>query len=418
MEFEGQGGAMTEKAKDEFPVFDTGRLGWGPAAFEAPAFTEETDHAVLAAIVECSDDAILSKTLDGTIMTWNPAAERMFGYTPLEAIGQSILMLIPEDRRGEESHIQDCLQRGERVDHLETVRLAKDGRELQVSITSSPIRNQAGAVVGASKIVRDVTETRQLEAALLSEQLAMEHLVRVHSMGELASGLAHELNQPLESILNYAGTSLQLLRSPNATREDVAPALERVIRETKRAGEIIGRIRDAVRKRVPRLIPVSVPDLVEETINLLANDLRRDGIAVHHDFPPNQAVVRADRVQLTQVLVNLVGNARDAMAGQPPSQRTLTIRSSFMDGNVVVRVIDSGSGLDSAGMSRLFTRFYSTKPEGLGMGLAISKSIISSFGGTLEAAANVGAPGMTFTIVLPRAAMGSSDEQQTPRLCA
>ena len=359
------------------------------------------EDSMLAAIVDSSDDAILSKTLDGIITSWNAAAERIFGYEAEEAIGQHMVMLLPPDRLDEEATILAKLRRGERVDHFETVRVAKNGQRLDVSITSSPIRNSLGKIIGASKIVRDITDQKRAEAAMRWQQSAMEHLARLNTMGEMAEGLAHELNQPLASIMTYAGVSLDGVKSETISTLGIASALEGVVSESRRAGEIIRRLRDFIRKRNPSCEPVDVNTLVHDALHLLEHDFRLSEITLHLKLGSDLPRVLADPIQVVQVLVNLLRNARDAMVDPGAGGKELTVASSVSGELIQVDVIDQGCGMAPEQMDRLFDRFFSTKAAGLGMGLAISRTIVNSFGGQLHGTNNTQGGGMTFSMTLP-----------------
>jgi PAS domain S-box-containing protein len=359
------------------------------------------ENATLAAIVESSDDAIISKTLDGIITTWNAAAERIFGYDADEAIGQHMVMLLPPDRLDEEATILAKLSRGERIDHFETVRVAKNGRLLNVSVTSSPVRNSLGEIVGASKIARDITAQKRTEAAIRWQQSAMEHLARLNTMGEMAAGLAHELNQPLACILTYAGVSLDGIQAGTITSSGIASALEKVVGEARRAGEIIRRLRNFIAKRDPSFEEVDVNLLVHDAAQLLEHDLRHSEITLMLKLGEDLPRVLADPIQVVQVLVNLLRNARDAMVDPGAGGKELTVVSSVAGRQLHVDVIDRGCGVTPEQMDRLFDRFFSTKAVGLGMGLAISKTIMNSLGGRLTAAMNPQGGGMTFRITLP-----------------
>lgn len=361
----------------------------------------DVQSAMLAAIVESSNDAIISKTLNGIIVTWNKAAERMFGYAPEEAIGESILLLLPTDRAHEESTILNKLRRGERIEHFETVRITKSRQLIDVSLTCSPIKDGSGRIVGASKTVRDITDKRQAEAALLQQQKAMEHLARLNTAGEMAAGLTHELNQPLASILNYAGRSLNLARSEKSCPETVVMGLEEVVSETRRASEIIRRMKDFVRKRSPKCEPVDLNSLVQESLHLMEYDLNLAKVDIRLELARNLPSGLADPVQFVQVMVNLLRNALDAMLDPAARARELQIISSTSGQDVRVDVIDRGCGVGSDQLGRLFDHFFTTKPNGLGLGLAISKRTIESLGGRLVGTKNWSDKGMTFSITLP-----------------
>lgn len=362
--------------------------------------SSEVQSATLAAIVESSNDAIISKTLDGIITTWNKAAERLYGYSPDEAIGQSILMLIPIDRAHEATTILNTLRRGERIENFETVRITKSRQLIDVSLTCSPIKDHCGRIIGASKILRDITAQKQAEATLRQQEKAMEHLARLNTAGEMATGLAHELNQPLTSILNYAVTSLNLARSEKSCPEKVVMALEEVVSETRRASEIIRRMRNFIRKRDPRCEPVDLNSLVQESLHLMENDLKLAKVDVRLKLARNLPSGLADPVQFVQVMVNLLRNALDAMLDPAAEARELQIISSGSGHCLQVDVVDRGCGVGVDQLDGLFDHFLTTKPNGLGLGLAISKTIIESLGGRLIGTRNSKGGGMTFSITL------------------
>jgi PAS domain S-box-containing protein len=359
------------------------------------------DQAILAAIVESSDDAIIGKTLDGVITTWNAAAERIFEYSADEAIGQSIRILLPPDRYGEESDILDKLRRGERVDHVETVRRTKGGRILHVSLTSSPLRNAAGKIVGASKILRDITGRKETEETLRRQQQVMEHLSRLNTANEMAVSLAHELNQPLEVILNYAGGSLDMVTGKTPPIDKIASALTEVVKEINRIGEIIRRQRRFIRNGDPKRELVNVNALVSDAVCMIESDFKHAGITVQLDLAKRLPTVLVDSVQLMQVFVNLLRNARDAMVDPAAAAREMRIISSLANERLQIDFVDRGCGVAPDRLHQLFDPFVTTKPAGLGMGLAISKTIVQSFQGSLSATINPIGGGMTFGVSLP-----------------
>jgi PAS domain S-box-containing protein len=361
---------------------------------------KEMENATLAAIVDSSEDAIISKTLDGTVATWNPAAQRIFGYTSQEAVGESIQMLIPPELLSQEQHILAKLRRGERVEHLETTRITKSGKRIDVLLTSSPIRDYSGRIIGASKIARDITRQKMEQLAMRQQQLAMEHMARHNTTGEMATGLAHELSQPLACILTYAASSLAMVQSGDAKSQPLQTALAEVVSETRRASDIISRLRDFIQKRGPVREPVDINHLVTHALHLLECDLRQADIRVNLKLGSDLPILCVDRVQLMQVFVNLLCNARDAMARTASPDRKLKIVSEIDDDAIRVDVIDSGCGAAPDQIERLFDRFYSTKPDGLGMGLAISRRIVESLDGELTAANNKNSAGMTFSVKL------------------
>lgn len=619
--------------------------------------SDSRDAARLAAIVESSDDGIIGKTLGGVITSWNSGAQRIFGYTADEMIGEHISRLIPADRPDEEAKIIERLRRGIRVDHFDTIRLAKDGTPIDVSLSISPIRDASGQIVGAAKIVRDISErkraaaTRQsieqrmrmavdaaqmgiwdwdiqtqevtwsnrfanifgigtlcgtfdilesclhpsdrammrdrilkafetrsdyhdeyrvvwadgtvhwieargraiddqqnnshrmtgtvlditekkaaTDAVMLAEQrlqVAIEavnvgfwdwdlktgkltgssrlaemmgttdvealfdphtsnihpddlaatseklkisiatgaeylhefrviwpdknvhwlegrgraindeseqpvrmlvfvvditqrkeheeekrlreselaHLSRLSTMGNIASGLAHELNQPLGAILNYAGVCVNLAKSPPVPVPQFIGALNEVMSETRRAAAIIGRLRSFVKKQSPKTAPVDVNELIRKSVALLDFEIRHERVNIQLNLADALPPSHADTVQIEQVLVNLIFNAMQAMSDLPVSEKHISIQTARLsDSAVEVSVIDTGPGMSPESFEHLFEPFFTTKSQGMGMGLNISRSIMENHGGKLSAAINPDR-GMRFSFTLPTETM-------------
>jgi PAS domain S-box-containing protein len=611
---------------------------------------------VLAAIVEHSDDAIVGKSLDGTITSWNRAARRMFGYAAEEAVGRNVMMLLPGDRFHEERDIMARIREGEAVEHFESQRVAKDGREVHVSLTISPVRDADGRVVGASKIARDVTarhaarrelrashallhalvegiidpvyvkdrdgryllgnaalgrvigrpvgevigttddqamgrdwakvvraEDRRtmdgnvartfeeslsvdgvtrhflttkapyhdadghvagvlgisrdvtslkaaeqavragaqhlrgvldglliyvavlrpdgrvtgmnlalrealvfhgvtpdaiadqpifdtplvgvgeesrvaLRAALAmaatgkaarldavtmavgppavtldlmfspmpdadgcvthvilsavdvtereraaeqarERQATLAHMERLRTMGQMATGLAHELTQPFGAIANYAAACRRSLASGRMSEEQLGQTLAEIGSEAARAGAIVHRLHGFVRKQQPQASAIDVNDVVEDGLRLLAFDLRQAGVEVRVALADGLPHVLADAVQVGQVLVNLIRNAIDAMAGVSPDRRRLVLETAIAGPMVRVAVHDVGCGVTPQAMDHIFDAFFTTKPDGLGVGLALCRTIVEEHGGHLSAAPGP-AGGMTFAFTL------------------
>jgi C4-dicarboxylate-specific signal transduction histidine kinase len=230
----------------------------------------------------------------------------------------------------------------------------------------------------------------------------MAHLSRLSTAGQMASGLAHELNQPLAAIMNYASVALLQAESQKTSPPVLLDALREIMNETRRAGAIISRMKTFVRKQQTESAPVEVNALVEESLNLLSFELRHQEIRPRRVLAEKLPLVMADPIQIEQVIVNLVYNAMDAMKGSSPAIDALTIQTALQSGGraVEVSVVDRGPGIAPDNMARLFEAFFTTKTNGLGMGLNICRTIIESHGGRLEAAANPGG-GMRFFFTLP-----------------
>jgi PAS domain S-box-containing protein len=391
-----------------------------------------------AAIVESSNDAIISTNLDGTIATWNRAAEAIFGYRTQEVIGRPVFLLAAPGREDEMPVILDQIKRGQRIQHYETLRRHKDGRQVVISLTVSPIRADDGRIIGASKIARDITERKQAEAELrrlnetleqrvaertaeleeLTRKLQAEiverqrvdvhlqelqselfHATRLSAAGQMAGALAHELNQPLAAAINFVrAAQRQLATGRRDEIETVPEVMDEAAGEVLRAGQIIRRLRDFVRRGETERRIESVATMVEEASTLALIGAGVSGVQVRFSFDPSAMRVLADRIRIQQVLVNLMRNSIEAMAES--TRRELVVTAASLDAETVeIAVCDSGPGLADEVAAHLFEPFASTKPKGMGLGLSISRSIVESHGGYLRSEPNPGG-GMIFRFTL------------------
>jgi PAS domain S-box-containing protein len=355
----------------------------------------------LAAIVSSSDDAIISKTLDGKILSWNAGATNIFGYEATDMIGQSIFRIIPPELYEEEKQILNRLWQGERIHHYETARIAKDGRRIEISLTVSPLFNKYGRVIGASKVARDITASREAEAELQRVRTELARVARVTTLGELTAAIAHEVNQPLTGVISSGNACLRWLAANPPNLEAARRSVERMIDDGNRAADVIRRIQDMVRKSPPRKDPFNINDTIMEVLALISTELSRNDISPRAELANDLPVVWGDRIQLQQVILNLVMNAIEAMSEVSPTQRKLLI-VSVKDGSngVLVRIQDSGVGLDGESLDHLFEAFFTTKARGMGMGLAVSQTILQAHGGRLWATPNP-SHGAAFQFTLP-----------------
>jgi PAS domain S-box-containing protein len=361
----------------------------------------ELQSTRLAAIVSSSDDAIISKTLDGKILSWNAGATNIFGYEATDMIGQSIFRIIPPELYEEEKQILNRLRQGERIRHYETARIAKDGRRIEISLTVSPLFNKYGRVIGASKVARDITASREAEAELQRVRTELARVARVTTLGELTAAIAHEVNQPLTGVISSGNACLRWLAANPPNREAARRSVERMIDDGNRAADVIRRIRDMVRKTPPRKDAFNINDTIMEVLALIRTELSRNDISPRAELANDLPVVWGDRIQLQQVILNLVMNAIEAMSEVSPTQRKLLI-ASVKDGSngVLVRIQDSGVGLDGESLDHLFEAFFTTKARGMGIGLAVSQTILQAHGGRLWATPNA-SHGATFQFALP-----------------
>ena len=371
----------------------------------------------LAALVQSSADAIISKNLNGVIQSWNSGAERLFGYTAQEAIGQPVTMLIPPDHADEEPRILERIRRGERVEHYETIRRCKNGALVAVSLTVSPILDENGQVLGASKIARDITDRKRAEqerqdlekreralavaTALRDTEAELARVARALSVGEMATSIAHEVNQPLAAIVTNAEAGLRWLNAKTPKLDEAQDSLALIVRDGNRASEVIRRIREFLKKESQQTGPVDISAVVQEAVALVRGDLLKRQAALRLELSDGLPPVRGDRIQLQQVILNLIMNGSEAMASLANGSRELIViaQRSGTD-RVLVAVRDSGAGMDPQNVDRIFDAFFTTKPTGMGMGLSISRSIIEAHGGRIWAAPNDG-PGLTVQFTLP-----------------
>ena len=363
----------------------------------------EENRVRLASIVESSADAIIGKTLDGIVTSWNRAAERTFGYTADEAIGKPIAFLIPQDRPDEESQIIERVKQGEHVTHFETVRRRKDGKEINIALTISPIEDGAGTIVGFSKIARDITEQKGLEAQLRQSQ-------KMEGVGQLAGGIAHDFNNLLTVINSYSAMVLGELDFSN-------PFVRNGIEQIKEAGHRAASLtRQLLMFSRQQVLEPKVLDL-NEVISNVAKLLRRligEDITQVLCLHPALGRVKIDPGQMEQVIMNLAVNARDAMPGG--GQLTIETENVELDNAharkhalvqsgpyVMLAVSDTGCGMDADTQARIFEPFFTTKGpgNGTGLGLATVDGIVRQSGGTISVYSELG-KGTTFKIYLPR----------------
>jgi PAS domain S-box-containing protein len=389
----------------------------------------------LAAIVESSEDAIIGKDIRGIITSWNAGAEKVFGYSEAEMVGQSISRLLPEDRLQEEREILACISRGGTVEHTETVRKRKGGKLIHVSLTISPIRDASGAVIGASKIARDISERKQLESQLQQAQ-------KMEAVGQLAAGIAHEINTPIQyvgdntSFLKESWMRLaSLLDASKAIRDEIEPgtvrqALLDTYDDCSKAADVeylsqdipraIDQTLDGVH-RVARIVramkefshpggqdkrAVDLNSAIETTVTISRHEWKYVA-EVKTQLDPNLPLVLCLAGELNQVLLNLVVNAVHAIADALPkggSERGLITFSTRQDGDwVEVSISDTGTGIPDNVRERVFDPFFTTKEvgRGTGQGLMLAHTVIvKKHSGKIWFDSEVG-KGTTFFLRLP-----------------
>jgi PAS domain S-box-containing protein len=275
-----------------------------------------------------------------------------------------------------------------------------DGEYRWLLIRAVPLRDEAGKIVNWYGTSADVEDLKRAEDALSKSHAELAHVTRLTTMGELAASIAHEVNQPLSAIVNNGSACLRWLNGAAPDIDEAREAARRIIRDGNRAGEVITRIRALLRKTDAEKARLDINQTIREVVKLTQNEAARKGVTLRMDLAADLPPVLGDRVQLQQVILNLVMNGVEAMASAPARPRELLIRSRpYEPDKALVAVQDSGVGLDGQDLEKIFDAFYTTKPQGMGMGLAISRSIVEDHGGRLWAAPNDG-PGATFQFTL------------------
>jgi len=342
---------------------------------------------MLAAIVESSDDAIISKNLDGVITSWNASAERLFGYTPEEIIGQPVLRLIPRDFHYEEPQIIAKLRNGERIEHFETRRMRKNGEMFDVSLTVSPVRDANGRIIGVSKIVRDISDRKAAEAALIQKE-------KMATAGRMAATLAHEVNNPLEAITNLA-----YLLSSNASLDEQARSYANLLlEEAQRAGEITRQTLSYYRDS-RSTSPVNLVETLEHLLRWKAKKIAAKHIDLKMEFG-NVPAIKCFAGELRQVFENVIENAIDAVS----EHGHIRIRVGAHGEKLVVSICDDGPGIAPEVLARIFDPFFTTKLQnGSGLGLWVSRGVVQKHGGTIRVRSTESPEkhGTVFSVALP-----------------
>jgi PAS domain S-box-containing protein len=348
---------------------------------------------------------------DGAVRSVNRFGAEQLGYEVEELVGRSLPdFFLPEDRADVRGQLQRCVEGLGTVARWECRQVRKDGRVLWVRQSARALREGDGHVV-VLIVCEDATERKQAEDAIRRHRADLAHVGRVSLMGEMAAGLAHELNQPLSAIVNFTRGCERRLRAGVGPDEKMLEALGQVSAQALRAGEIVHRIRKFIRKQDPTLSWVDLNDLVRNVTRLADADGSHPGVRVQLALAASMPKIYVDSIQIEQVILNLMRNGFDAMDGEALAEKTLSIRTAAVDdANVDVAISDTGMGLNGDLADRIFDPFFSTKATGLGLGLSISRSIVEAHGGRLWAEPNPGG-GSTFHFRLavrsPRAAIGN-----------
>ncbi|HEV7371493.1 PAS domain S-box protein [Arenibaculum sp.] len=363
-------------------------------------------EARLRSILETVPDAIIVIDERGVIESFSPAAERLFGYRSAEVVGSNVSLLMPSPYREQhDRYMAHYLTTGER--RIIGIGRIVSGRRSDAS--TFPMELAVGEVnLGGRRLftgfVRDLTERQATEKRLQELQAELLHVGRVSAMGQMASSLAHELNQPLTAVINYVRASRRLLEAAGVPDTDkVVETMEKAVTQASRAGQIIRRLRNFIEKGHTDRTVENLNKLVEEASALALVGAKESGVRVSLELHPEDLPVSVDKIQIQQVVLNLIRNATEAMAGCPRRELTIvTAPAPAEDGLAVVSVGDTGPGVAPEVMKQLFQPFVTTKEKGMGLGLSICRSIVDAHGGRLWPEADP-AGGTIFRFTVPTA---------------
>jgi PAS domain S-box-containing protein len=355
----------------------------------------------LTALIESADDAIISKTLEGIITSWNKGAERIFGYTADEVIGQPVTILIPEGQEDEEPAILARLRAGERIEHYETIRVRKDGTRIDISLTVSPIKGPNGDIIGASKIARDITEQRQARKELDEAYRQAEESSRLKE--EFLATISHELRTPLSAILGWA----RMLRLGQLSKENAAKALDTIERNARAQAQLIDDLLDVSRIVTGKLRmdvrPSDPNSFIDAAVEAVRPAAEAKGVRLQKVIDTGLISIPGDPVRLQQVIWNLLSNAIKFT----PRGGRVQIRSERVNSHLEIVVSDTGQGISPDFLPHVFDRFRqadqkaSRQHGGMGLGLAIVRHLVELHGGNVSATSEGEGQGATFTVRLP-----------------
>ena len=365
--------------------------------------TETKSSQELQALLDAAVDAVIVIDHRGSIQSFNRSAERLFGHEAAEVIGRNVSILMDEeDRATHDGHLERYV--ATRVPHI-----IGTGREINARRKDGgifPALLSVGAVAGAEPprfvgIIHDNTASKRSEEESRRLQERLMHVSRLATVGEMASGIAHELNQPLAAIATYAHACDRLLGLPDPEIEEIQAALRQIAEQAVRAGDIIRKLRNLARTEESARAPSDINTVIRELTDLIQSDAKAHGVQYRQELASDLPTINIDRAQIQQVVLNLVRNALEALAlGQVDARELLLRTRATAEGDVEISVCDNGVGVDGALKHRIFDPFCSTKPTGTGLGLPISRTIVHTHGGALEYHPNE-PKGACFVVKLP-----------------
>jgi two-component system sensor histidine kinase TtrS len=356
----------------------------------------------LSRALEQTTETIIITDENGLIEYVNPAFERLTGFSLIETVGFNPSILKSDEHESSfYKNVWRTISSG-RIFQGVFINRCSDGSLLYEQKTITPLRDESGKIIHYIATGKDITEQKIVAKQHDEHQQQLAHVSRVSMMGEMASSIAHELNQPLAAIANYAQGCVRRMSSPNYNPTQIINALENISNQSKRSGDIIKRMRDFVRKGEPNRASTDINLIIQDSVQLANFEARKRGVYVHMQLQKVMPLVLADNIQIEQVVLNLIRNAFEAMDGNSWTRKELIIHSWYNTqiDMVEVAVWDTGHGISNEQRDNLFDAFFSTKPEGMGMGLSISRSIVESHGGHLSANINQ-VKGTTFRFSLP-----------------
>jgi two-component system, LuxR family, sensor kinase FixL len=363
-----------------------------------------------AQLLDLTHDSVFVRDMRDVITYWNRGAEERYGWTSKEALGQ-----ISHDITGTvfPAPLKEIMTELTNTGRWEgeLVHTRRDGSQVVVASRWALQRDEDGNALAILETNNDITERKHAEDALHKAQEELAHVSRVMTMGELVASIAHEVNQPLGAIVTNGHACVRLLSRDAPDLDKSLQIIERMIKDGMRASEVIKRIRDLLHKAPSEKAPLNINEVIQEVIALVSSDVLRTKIKLRTDLAADLPPVEADRIQLQQVILNLILNAKDALSAVQTHPRELVVTSRKDEsGEVLVAVRDTGNGLDPTIAARIFEPFYTTKPKGMGLGLSISRTIIEAHGGRLWATQNE-EKGATIQFALPPGISQSSGAQ-------
>ena len=353
-------------------------------------------------VVETASDAVISIDESGAIILANPATKRIFGHAPEDLIGRPITVLMPLGMRAiHEAGYRRYLETG--VRHIEwqgteVTAMRADGAEFPAEVSFGEMTSNKRRIF--TGFIRDISEKKNAEEALGKVQSELAHVSRVTSMGAFTASMAHEINQPLSGIITNASTCLRMLDAVPPNVNGARETARRALRDGNRVSDVITRLRTLFTGKAVEAAPVDINEIAREVLAVYLVELQRNRVTLRQEFSDGLPRVMGDRVQLQQVILNLVRNATDAMREVDDRSRELLLRTEPAGGEIVFKVRDAGTGINPATAEQLFNSFYTTKEDGMGIGLSLSRSIIEAHNGRLWVMANEG-PGATFAFSVP-----------------